>query len=63
MPKCDHCSKDAVRNYQRIWHVFTVTDSGGYTDEYVDYHIEDPVDDDNLFLCDDHEEQFGTVGL
>jgi hypothetical protein len=57
-PTCDYCSKSAVRNYQRIWHVFTVSRSGRYLAERVDYDLEEPVDDNNLHLCRQHEEAF-----
>jgi hypothetical protein len=58
MPQCDHCSKDAVQNYQRIWHAFSVTRSGDYADERVDYDLEEPANADNLHLCAHHEALF-----
>ena len=58
MPKCDHCSKKAVRNYQRIWHIFDITRSGGYTNERADCDIEEPIEENNLHLCKEHEAAF-----
>jgi len=57
-PECDHCPKRAVRNYQRIWHIFKITRGGEYVSECVDYELEEPVDDSNRHLCAEHEAAF-----
>ena len=58
MTSCDHCPKRAIRNYQRIWHVFTITRDGDYRAERMDYDLEEPVDDSNRHLCREHETAF-----
>ena len=61
MPKCDSCPKQAVRNYQRIWHIFDIRYKDAavsYLNEQIDYELDEPAADDNRHLCKEHETAF-----
>ena len=55
MIPCDYCREPAVRNYQRIWHVFVITRAGRYIAERVDYELGEPRDENNVHVCPRHK--------
>ena len=57
--KCDKCDKIAVVNYQKVWKRFDVDKDENYTEDDIfdPLDIEEPVDENNLHLCKNHEKE------
>lgn len=60
MIECDYCKKPAVRNYQKIWVSWKVD---AKKEEYskeprLELDIEEAVDDENIHVCEDHEDKW-----
>lgn len=62
-PKCDHCDKQAVANFQRVWVRWGVNPSGSYS-KLPSYEAarelnrnDEPTDENNIHVCADHEEK------
>lgn len=60
---CDHCKKRAVVNYQKVWVRWEMTRDGGYAKE-PDYDgarvlndNDEPVGEDNVHVCAEHEQK------
>ena len=66
---CDYCKKPPVANYQKIWVRWAINRSGeysrlaSYTKVYEMNEWDEPVGDDNIHVCRDHEKELLTTGL
>lgn len=63
---CDHCDKPAIFNYQKVWSRYPIDAEGNYgdSDNCDDTHLnDDPNGDDNVFVCEKHNEEWleGTL--
>lgn len=56
--KCDYCEAEAVVNYQKAWERFKISKGGFYKEDrlFNAMDIEEPINDNNVHLCDKHEE-------
>lgn len=55
--KCDYCKTEAVINYQKVWSKFKIDKSGIYKKirAFDALDIEEPIENDNIHLCQRHE--------
>ena len=58
--RCDKCNGTAVANYQKVWKRFDIDKDENYREDdmFDPLDIEEPVGEDNLHLCRDHEKEF-----
>ncbi len=58
MIKCNFCEKPAIRNYQKIWVSWFIKQKEETYAENprVELDIEEPIEDDNVHVCKEHEQ-------
>lgn len=61
---CTYCSNKAVANFQKVWIVWDVNESGAYGDEpKIEFDREEPVGEENVHVCEKHREEFRSGSL
>ena len=57
--KCDYCNKPATVNYQKVWVKWNIDKKGNYSKNFKTvFDIDEPVGDNNVHLCGEHEKKF-----
>jgi len=58
--KCDFCDSKAVVNFQKIWVKFIIDKNGRYIkdNKFRGEDFEQPINADNVHLCEKHLEKF-----
>ena len=58
--KCDYCKSESVVNYQKIWSKFKIAKNGMYKKDRIfdAFDIEEPIENDNIHLCENHEKSW-----
>lgn len=63
MEKCNYCKKVATANFQKVWVRWGIDKKGNYSNE-PDYLLtgklnewDEPIGEDNIHVCDKHEEE------
>jgi hypothetical protein len=56
--KCDNCELEAIANYQKVWTKFKINKHGIYRQSraFNPLGVEEPIENDNIHLCNKHEE-------
>lgn len=52
--KCNFCDKDSKYNLQKVWVKYNIDKKGYYKEDkdFDTFDIEEPINDDNLYLCE-----------
>ena len=56
--ECDFCDKPAVANFQRTWVEYRINKHGNYGKSQVRADLQEPIEDDNVHVCEKHEEEW-----
>lgn len=58
--ECDFCKRGAVVNFQKVWIKFEIDRNDNYKEDknFDCLDVEEPIEDDNLHLCEVHSKRW-----